>query len=93
MKKIKLITLVITTLVALTSCGNYDIGFGSYKFTKAHVQMYGGEPVHLKIEKWLLDEGGIELKTKNFGNILLGDGTYMMYDSEDCPICGSVEYR
>ena len=81
------------TCLALTGC-NRQIGWGSYSFHKVHVQMYGmSEATHFEIESWQEDDGGIELKTKNHGTILLGDGTYMMYDEDDCPICGHVTYR
>jgi len=54
------------------------------------------KPVHLHVNTWKSDDGGIELKVK-FNNkettMLLGDGTYMMYDTEECPICGKVTYK
>ena len=81
------------TLLALTAC-NTDIGFGSYSFHKVHVQMYNmDKPAHFEVETWKDDEGGIELKTKNYGTIFLGDNTYMLYDIDECPICGKVEYK
>ena len=84
--------LVIASL-SLTGC-NANVGFGSYSFHYVHVQMYGSNsPTHLKVKSWRGDEGGIELKTEEHGTILLGDGTYMMYDTEDCPICGHVSYK
>lgn len=58
--------------------------------------MYNQEkPIHFKVESWRNDDGGIELKTKNYGTIILGDGTYMLYDCEggDCPICGHVTLK
>lgn len=51
------------------------------------------ESVHFKVNSWRDDEGGIELRTEKHGTILLGDGTYMMYDTQECPICGYVEYK
>ena len=93
MKKKLLLLLTILPLM-LTGCGNHDISWGSYSFHYVHVQMYGTVvPVHLKVTSWKSDEGGIELKTENFGTILLGDGTYMMYDTDNCPLCGKVSYR
>lgn len=96
MKKL-FVTLLATVTLCLTSCGNHDLGLGSYNFHYVHVQMYGMlEPIHLHVKSWKGDDGGIELKV-TFNNqetsILLGDGTYMMYDTETCPICGSVRYR
>ena len=92
MKKILLVLLAVTSM-SLTGC-NKQIGWGSYSFHKVHVQMYGmSEAVHFEITSWQDDDGGIELKTASHGTILLGDGTYMMYDEDDCPICGHVEYK
>ena len=94
MKKIFALITVALMLVSLAACGNHDIGFGSYNFHYVHVQMYGmNDPIHLEVDKWKGDDGGIELATKHHGTILLGDGTYMMYDQQICPICGEVEYK
>lgn len=93
MKKVLLILTVIAMMtLALTGC-NQNIGWGSYSYHKVHVQMYGQEATHLKVKSWRDDEGGIEIKTENYGTILLGDGTYMMYDSDNCPLCGNVNYK
>ena len=95
MKKLLLALLAITSL-CLTGC-NADMSLGSYSFHYVHVQMYGmTQPEHLKVNTWKSDNGGIELKVV-FNNkettLLLGDGTYMMYDTYECPVCGEVEYR
>ena len=92
MKKILFGLLAIAAL-SLTGCGNHDVSFGSYSFHYVHVQMYGSEPTHFKVNKWQNDDGGIELSIEGHGRILLGDGTYMMYDQETCPICGNVKYK
>lgn len=91
MKKI-LMAGVLVSALSLTGC-NMNLGFGSYSFRKVHVQMYGSEPTHFKVKSWMADAGGIELKLENHGAVLLGDGTYMLYDTEDCPICGRVQYK
>ena len=91
MKKLLIALLAISSL-ALTGCNN-DIGFGSYSFHKVHVQMYGGPTTHFEVDNWKDDEGGVEIKTKKHGTIILGDGTYMLYDTDNCPICGSVTYK
>ena len=87
MKKI-IILLSVLSLLLLNSC-NMMIGFGKFSYHHVHVQMYGmTEAVHLDVTSWKDDDGGIELKLVDGHNILLGDGTYMMYDTDECPICG-----
>ena len=93
MKKLLLALLSACTLV-LSSCGNWDASFGQFSFHYVHIQMYNmNEPIHMRVSGWKGDEGGVELHTEKHGTILLGDGTYMMYDTEDCPICGDVQYK
>ena len=92
MKKLLLLLPILS--LCLTSCNEQIIGFGSLSFHYVHVQMYNQEnPTHFKITSWREDNGGIELKTENYGTILVGDGTYLAYDVEECPICGQVEYK
>lgn len=93
MKKLLLALLIVGSL-ALTGCGNADLSMGSYSFHYVHVQMYNQDhPEHFKVTKWKSDEGGIELAVEGYGRVLLGDGTYMMYDSVACPLCGEVTYK
>lgn len=85
---ILLCSMLCLSMFTLSSCINYDIGLGSYSFKHVHIQMYGmDKPVHLEITSWRDDTGGIELKIKDHGTIILGDGTYMLYTSDTCPIC------
>ena len=93
MKKLLFVFLSIMALV-LTGCNEQVVGWGSLSFHYVHIQMLGQpNPIHLKITSWRNDDGGIELKTENYGTILVGDGTYIAYDVEECPICGHVEYK
>ena len=92
MKKV-FVTLAAVLCLGLTGC-NKQIGFGSYSFHYVHIQLPGqAEPAHLKVTSWQNDDGGIELKTESYGTILVGDGTYVAYDNEKCPICGTVSYK
>ena len=91
MKKIVIACLSILSL-ALISC-NQQPGFGALSFHRIHIQIPGSTPVHLKVESWRNDDGGIEVKTENYGSILIGDGSYLCYDVDECPICGEVEYK
>jgi len=93
MKKTIALLMAVAAL-SLSGCNEQVVGWGSLSFHHVHIQMLGqSEPVHLLVTSWRNDEGGIELKTKNFGTILVGDGTYLAYDVEECPICGTVSYK
>ena len=94
----KLFTVLLATAaLCLTGCGNQELGWGNYNFCYVHVQMHEmTKPVHLHVKSWKNDDGGIELKVtvdEKEAYILLGDGTYMMYNTSECPICGQVEYK
>ena len=93
MKKLSLAILLAATL---TGC-NADISLGSYSYHYAHIQMYGMEtPIHLQVVTWKSDAGGVELRVKfndKETTMLAGDGTYLLYDTAECPTCGHVEYR
>lgn len=91
-KKTKPLALL-TAALCLTGC-NADLSWGSYSFHYAHIQMYSmAEPVHLRISRWKDDTGGVELHTEDHGSILVGDGTYVLYDQVKCPLCGEVQYK
>lgn len=92
MKKLLLGLLAIGSL-ALTGCNN-NITLGNYSFHYVHVQFPGQEAHHYYVDKWKSDEGGIELYIKDtngeMNTIILGDGTFMLYSHNHCPIC---DYR
>jgi hypothetical protein len=92
-KLLTALLMVLPICLLLTGCGNADLTLGSFEFHQIHIQMYGGEPVHLEVEKWKDDDGGIEVLTKNHGALIIGDGTYILYNQEECPLCGHVEYK
>ena len=95
MKKLLLALLAIGSL-ALAGCddvkgrGNHNIGWGCYIYNYIHVQMPGSNYCfHDKIESWANDDGGIEIKGEHHGYLILGDGTYIMWNKgTTCPICG-----
>lgn len=86
--------LTLLTLLALSLCGCNAGLIGRLSFHHIHVQMYGmSEPIHYAINKWVSDEGNIEVRTINYGTMLVGDGFYVLYENDICPICGQVEYK
>ena len=85
MKKIVLVcTLILTLCLTLCSC-NMSLGMGSFSFEKVHLYTYNFSGC-LTIEKWYETETGVEVKTKEWGNLFLSEGTYFLVD-DACPIC------
>lgn len=89
MKKAKLVLLFIAS-VALSSCGNMDMGNGTYSFNGVHISD-GLKSVDCHVISWRdnKEEPGIEVKTKEFGSLWLSEGTYVLFD-KICPICGKA---
>ena len=88
MKKLIVIILVLTMVLALSACGNVGFGYGNLSFKHIHfTDAVGGYCA--TIEKWYESEGsGIEIKTTEYGAIWCSEGTYIMFESgEKCPYC------
>lgn len=79
--------LVITMAMSLCACGNENWGIGNYTFT--HVHLSDGVEGHCaEVTSWHDNELGVELHTKEFGDIYCSEGTYFLYESgEKCPFC------
>ena len=86
----KIITMI-ALVVALGStivgcgCGNMSLGMGNYTFRKIHVDTYNYSGC-FTVEKWYDNSSGIEVKTKEIGNLYLAEGMYMLIEDE-CPFC------
>ena len=87
MKKIIIVVIAIMLMICLTSCGNNNIGFGSYTFRRVHIFTRNGQDKCLEIQSWHDNEIGIEVHTKVYGALYLSEGTYMLCELK-CPICG-----
>ena len=86
MKKFIAIALVLVMALSMfAGCGNMSVGLGKFTFRKIHVDThhYSG---CLGVEKWYENESGIEVKTKEFGNIYLAEGMYVLIENK-CPFC------
>lgn len=78
---------IIVSLCVLTSCGNENWGPGSFTFTHAHIAD-GTEAYCATVSSWHDSEIGIELHTKEFGDLYCSEGTYLLFEtSEKCPFC------
>ena len=86
MKKFIVCMLVVIMVVTLCGCGNMSMGYGNYTFRKVHVDTphYSG---CIEVETWYENSTGIEVKTRDYENIFLSEGTYTLIES-DCPFCG-----
>jgi len=87
MKKIFLtFMLILLVVICFCGCGNMSvIGIGNYSFEKVHVDThhYSG---CIEVEKWYENSTGIEVKTKDYENIFLSEGTYTLI-KDKCPFC------
>ena len=88
MRKFIAIILAIVLALSLSACGNESWGVGNYTFTHVHISD-AVEGHCATVNSWHDNESGIELHTKEFGDIYLSEGTYMLFnDGSDCPFCG-----
>ena len=88
MKKIFLtFMLILLVVICFSGCGgNMSVmGIGNYSFEKVHVDTYHYSG-RLEVEKWYENSTGIEVKTKDYENIFLSEGTYTLIEDE-CPFC------
>ncbi len=85
MKKIITITMALILMVLLCGCGNKSYGFGNYQYNKIHVDTYNNSGC-FEVKKWYENETGLEVTTKENGNMFLSEGTYILI-SGDCPFC------
>lgn len=78
---------VFALTLALTGCGNANLGVGNYTFTHCHYSD-GVEGQCVTVESWHDNELGCEIHTPT-GGIYLSEGTYQLYESNRvCPYCG-----
>ena len=88
MKKFIAVIMAMVLVLSLSACGNESWGVGNYTFTHVHISD-AVEGHCATVNSWHDNESGIELHTKEFGDIYLSEGTYMLFnDGSDCPFCG-----
>lgn len=88
MKKFIAVIMAMVLALSLSACGNESWGVGNYTFTHVHISD-AVEGHCATVNNWHDNESGIELHTKEFGDIYLSEGTYMLFnDGSDCPFCG-----
>lgn len=81
-----LMAVIVLSTFILTSCGNVSIGFGNFHYPKVHICIGGVNSCFTLIKWYDNDSGGIEVVTKEFGNLYLSEGTYLLI-KDRCPVC------
>jgi hypothetical protein len=87
MKKLLCILMIMLMTVSLCACGNENWGVGNYEYRHVHIGD-GAVGYCAEVESWHDNEMGVELHTKEFGDIYCSEGTYFLFESGDnCPFC------
>ena len=87
MKKRGVFYMLVTVVAMLTSCGNMSVGLGNFVFQKIHVDTYHYSGC-FTVEKWWDCDSGIEVKTKEVGDMFLAEGMYILLgEGDSCPFC------
>ena len=86
-KLICLVFCILLVITIFTACGNENWGIGNYSYHHVHIGD-GAEGHCATVESWHDNELGIELHTKEFGDIYCSEGTYFLFnDGSKCPFC------
>ena len=88
MKKIICLMLIVLLVLPVLAGCNENWGIGNYEFR--HVHIVGAAEGHCAtVNSWHDNELGVELHTKEFGDIYCSEGTYFLFeDGNKCPFCG-----
>lgn len=88
MKRIISLVLIMIMVCGLAACGNENWGVGNYSYHHVHIGD-GAIGYCADVNSWHDNEMGIELHTKQFGNIYCSEGTYILFEeTAACPFCG-----
>lgn len=86
-----LLLCILLPIVLLFSSCNMGVGLGKFAFNEVIVSVPGNDKhVCLTVEKWYDDDEGIEVKTKECGQLFCSEGTYILFEDK-CPICGKTK--
>lgn len=83
-----MIGLIVMTL--FTGCGNMSLSTGNYNFEKVHIDTYHYSGC-VEVKKWYDTSTGLEIKTEDYGNIFLSEGSCYVMVEDKCPICDEAE--
>jgi hypothetical protein len=87
-KKIFAVIMALIMMLSLCSCTtNEDWGFGNYEYYHVHISD-GAEGHCATVTSWHDNEMGVELHTKEFGDVYCSEGTYFLFgEASRCPFC------
>ena len=89
MKRVAIIiTCLFVMCACLVGCGNMALlDPGTFTFNHLHSDTYH-DPMCFTVEKWWDNENGIEVQTKECGNMYFSEGDYVLIEkAEKCPYC------
>lgn len=71
-------------------------GCSGGKLTQSHLHIQSiamVSPAHFEIDSAIHRDGGLEAHSEKYGTIFVADGLYVLYSTDECPLCGKVTYR
>lgn len=80
MKKKVLVTILATTILGLTGCGNKDLWDTNYTYDRAIIALPNGESIEVEIKQWTDYEDGDQLQ------IIAKDGTVYLTSTLNCTL-------
>lgn len=89
MKKVSALFFALAMMCCLLAgCGNMALlDPGTFTFNHLHSDTYHN-PMCFTVEKWWDNENGIEVQTKECGNMYFSEGDYVLVEKgENCPYC------
>lgn len=86
MKRVIAIVLIALMFCMILSGCNESLGFGNYSWKHIHFSdAVGGHCA--TITKWYDCSTGIEVHTEEYGAMFLSEGSYIMFETSNCPYC------
>lgn len=94
MKKL-LVALMAVAALALTGCSEPDghVYLNSHQWKHTHINVGDGTVKHFNLSKVRETTYGAVYFTLSDGTEIKLNTNYIMYDTDDCPLCGHVEYK
>ena len=91
-----LFTILFISVLTLASCsGESDahVYINSHQWKHAHINVGDGTIKHYDLKKVRETTYGAVYFTLSDGNEIKLNTNYVMYDTDDCPLCGKVTHK